>query len=210
MEAFISWFQRYRILILFPILFLSSWITLWVLDESSQQLNQVRQNYQQNQISLALWQDYRAAVEERSSLIPLLKRYRRIPLWTRAKVRESIRRLAEIYGLTLREYQFTEQASDDPSMKEGEQYHRVNMSLGASTDTQIFDFLEHLNTHLAPWVKPQKVLLQRCGSVEDPADVDQEEEVEDEQLDPPQIDIVEVRIDLDWLLTLEGNKHGKK
>lgn len=209
MAVFISWFQHYRILIFLATLFFSGWGTLWILDTSSRQLTQIRWEYQQNQTSLALWNNYQSALEERSPLVSLFKRYRRIPLWTRAKVRESIRQLVETYELNLREYQFSEEISDNKALKEDGASHHLSLSIGAPTDRQIFEFLEHLNTHLAPWVKAHKVLLQRCGSVEDPTENNQAMGINNE-LDSPQIDIVEARIDLDWLLTLEENKHAEK
>jgi hypothetical protein len=210
MAVFVSWFLRYKISILMVILLAIGWITLWALDDSARELAQVRQRRQQNRASLALWQDYRSAVRERSPLVPLYKRYRRVPLWTRMKIREALIRLAEVHGLRVREYKFMEQSSGEGGAFGGENFLRLKVSIGGPTDTQIGEFIDDLNANLAPWVKARKIVLQRCGSVEDvPEEVVVENEEEGDSSDSL-ADVVEARIELDWLLTLGEIKNGKK
>lgn len=209
MVTFVSWFQRYRVSILMAILLGTGWTTLWVLDHSAQDLIQMRKIHDHNRESLVLWNNYRIAVRERSPLVYLFKRYRYIPLWNRIKIREALVRLTEIHGLRLRDYQFMDQSSSEGSSK-GIKCHPIRISVGASTDSQISDFIDDLNTNLAPWVKAHKALLQRCGSVEDVSEEETDEGEKEEDTQEPPNDVVEARIELDWLLTLEESKNEKK
>ncbi len=213
MAAFVFWFQRYKISALGVIFMVGCWTTLRGLDQSWQRLDQIRKDHQENRKAQMLWKSYRKALEESSPLIPLFKRHRRIPLWTRAKIREAIIKLVELHGLTLRDYQFVEQSPGNGSSSQGTpNFHRLRLSVGGATDSPIFELIDHLNTHLAPWVKTHKVLLQRCGSVEDgPIEDNEEAEIEEQEgnEDHP-LDIVEARLELDWLLTLGDNDNAKK
>jgi hypothetical protein len=117
-------------------------------------------------------------------------------------------RLIKTFDLSLRDYQIMDAPSYPEGFREllGEagEILQLRVAVGSRLDAKIFDFVQHLNTHLSPWIKVNSVLIQRCGSVEEPlrkegGDMTEYPDILLETQDTK--DLIEARIELAWLVT---------
>lgn len=152
-----------------------------------------RQSLSKNQEQDNIWFSYCQAKESGNKIVDSLEKYDKIPIWSKTKIRQVISDLIEFYDLRLRDYH-----QDVIVEKTYGSMLPIRISLGAGTDVQIFQFLDHVNRELYPWVKLKGIVIQRCGTVEEDGEKLMNE------------DLVEARLEMNWLLQLKEEGESRE
>lgn len=169
-------------------------LVFWFVDDGYTRLKELQRAHMNQIGAVTLWRRYDQAVQETSPLLPLFDRYRKIPLWNRAKIQHVISQLLDQYDLRLREFQLQEK-KENQDYSSGSRTQKVCFSIGGLEDRSLFQFVHHMVVTMQPWIQIHRLTLQRCGNVD-------ENMLKGLNEDNP-IDIVEARFELEWLLNLD-------
>lgn len=169
-------------------------ICFFLSDHTGQQLTYLQQKHRRQVHDMNTWQGYHEAQTHQTSEWELFVKFQKASQWNRTKIRQALEHFLSLYDLELKEFKVENMEMDKSRMS----YHsqQIHLSVGGREDGQILRLLKHIETYMKSWIKIYEINIQRCGSVD--------------ESDNPDINLVEARFHLEWLLALREDFNDEK
>lgn len=173
---------------------------LTIFDSTTHDLKKLHQVHQ-NQIQIIQqWSFYQQEESHQSPNFLLFKQHQKFPLWNRSKIKSALEQMVMAHYLHLRFFDIVNYtssgATSSDSFSSSENLISVHLNVGSIQEGPLFHLIELMVTNLQPWTQIRHILIQRCGNVD--------ENMLKELKNKNQLDIIEARFELDWLLSLDS------